>query len=258
MDFLPRRGKNDELQQYIVALVRAELAPLHGTVQRIVHELRAVQTSLVDLEHGLDARHDRLDALGERLARLEQELAAVGQQHDELDARFTKVLSAQAEAGATGASSRHVQHQEIADRYRTFVHQELTSAARAATAGHRRRRADDAESQAREAGKLSRAVFGGAEIDQRALGAVLAAAPEWATRLAVLGTELRMLAAAALPEGTWDFELRHRAALDQATQRPWGDYAPDAPPDFVVAPAYLADNLVFEPQRVATERHLKY
>jgi hypothetical protein len=260
MDFMsPRRGKNDdqlrELVEYILSVVRKESTPLHATMTRLAQELHVAQTSLVALEHRLDAQRDQLPRIAEHLGRLDHELTAVYQQHDELDARFTKVLAAQAGVGTAGASARHIEHQEIADRYRTFVDQELTSAGRVVSESRRRKRTDDG--YAHDVRELSVALFAGAEIEQRLLGDLLKSRPEWATRLAVGGTELRMLAGAALPEGSWDFEIRQRGTLDPATQRPWADYAPDAPLDFVVAPAYLVGNRVFERQRVATERHTK-
>jgi hypothetical protein len=257
--FPPRRGKNDdqlrEIVEYLLARLRSDNAPLQATVARIAQELRHIQTSLVGLEQRVDGQNEQLLPLAEHLTRLDHELGVVLQQNDELDARFTKVLAMQTTAGSAGASARHVEHHEIADRYRTFVDQELTSAARVVGAG--RRQKPTVEGHAHDMGELSLAVFAGVEIDQRLLADLLKKEPSWATRLAVGATELRMLAAAALPVGTWSFDLHPRTALDPATQRPWGDYAPDTPLDFVVAPAYVVDNKVFEPQRVATERQRK-
>ncbi len=217
-------------------------------------ELREVQESLVRLEqrHGvLDATAVRLEA---EIARIGQETAVLADEYDELDGRFTQVL-ANRTPQAIGASPRHVEHQEIAERFRTFVDQELTSAARAAAWPKRRRGrggATDTELLAERLAELCEAMFAGPGVDEERLRTVLADAPDWLVRLATTGGELRWRARAAAPEGAWSFSAHPGQPINPGYQRAWGDCDPATPVARVIVPAYLVGDRVFEPQRVTT------
>lgn len=228
------------------------------STEHILAELRDAVLQMRQLCGGLEVAAVRLEG---EIARLSQEVAAVTEEHDDLDARFTQVLAARAappEANTT-ATARHVEHQEIAGRYRTFVDQEMTSAARAAVWPAKRRRgrsaATDAELLGERLAELCEAIFGGVEIDQERLRSLLVDAPDWPVRLATTGAELRWRAGSGSPEGSWSFAAQPGQPVNQEFQRVWADFRPDAPLSRVVAPAYIVGGRVFEPQRVTTHGH---
>lgn len=258
---IPRRSRNDD---YAVQLAAYVLGEVEHRMRPQLAELRSDYRTLGELLVKLEAQHeavaDRISVLAADRERSDGDLANLSRDHDELDARFTKVLAAQAERSVGGGNGRHVEHQQIAEKYRTFVDQELTSAARAANTSARKRfrSGDGRELRAETLAVLSRALFADQEIDEQALAEVLKDQLEWAMRLAILGTELRTQAAASAPVGAWNFDFEPHAPLDPQTQRPWGDHAADDPVGFVVAPSYVVEDRVFETQLVTTERHTKH
>lgn len=211
---------------------------------------------------GLREVRDAVRELQQEHVRLEQQMELLVERYEQLDARFTDVLAARsADAAQPGvATARHVEHQQIADRYRTFMDQDVVNAARAAVVPTRRRRRDALAEQEVLAGHLaqiSEALFAGTCIDLERLQQVLAAAPPiWLAQLAATGTELRERAGGSDPRGHWDFGYTPDAPVDLSRQLVWGTYSPGAGTAFVVTPAYVVGDRVYVPQRVATVEHL--
>ncbi|MEU7874370.1 hypothetical protein [Dactylosporangium sp. NPDC049140] len=238
----------------------ARLTELGQSVKQVAASLREVQEAVARLEIRRDGADGATAALEAEINRLSLEIAALTEEHDDLDGRFTQVLAARATAApGAAATARHVEHQEIAERFRTFIDQEMTSAARAAVLAKRRRALrrpePDQEQIAERLAELCRAMFGGPDIDEARLRGLLEEAPDWPVRLAATGAELRWRARAASPEGTWDFEAKPGQPADAQSQRVWGEYRPDGNVAGVVAPAYVVAGRVYEPQRVTTHSH---
>ncbi|WP_432967573.1 hypothetical protein [Dactylosporangium sp. CA-233914] len=226
----------------------------------LARSLREVQEAVARLEHSRDGATAASTLLGAEVNRLSQEIAALSEEHDDLDGRFTQVLAARTPSAPGGAATaRHVEHQEIAERFRTFVDQELTSAARAAVLAKKRRglrRSEpDHDQIAERLAELCQAMFAGPDIDEARLRGLLEDAPDWPVRVATTGAELRWRARAASPEGSWNFDAEPGRPADAQSQRVWGECRPEGNVAGVVVPAYVVAGRVYEPQRVTTHSH---
>ncbi len=213
---------------------------------------------------GLQEVFVRLNDLGESVLILSQQVASIqvsiAQLEDTvtiLDERQAVDLASAAEQRRDVADRRHISQTELAEIYVSFCEQELMSLASEAVKFYTSR-SPRREWLARLIGTFCLNLFRKApENDVSLLGLprrsndeLLSYAEEILERARALHDRAR---SSGLPY-QWDFHFRPGRRLDEKWQEPWSSCDGRRRAKFLVTPAYVVDGVIYNRQRVYTER----
>jgi hypothetical protein len=184
-------------------------------------------------------------AIAQRLNYVEASIAQMQSDIAVLDDRRSGRLAAADAERTDHSDGRHIAQLEIARQYQNFVEQDLFSLARTEIT-FSRSRAPRREWIPRCIGSMC------AELFRVGDAPTLHAKGERRQHVLAAAEAIRNLADQSGLNCSWDFYFTHGRLVDERWQQPWGGCDVKDPVKFLVAPAYVVDNYIYQRQQVFT------
>jgi hypothetical protein len=238
------------------SLRAAQGSVLQQQIGDVGAHMRAIDKAFVRLLESHEGLAAELDARTREVEHLRALLGELEQQNAELTVRLDSMIAERLRGSAQVSTADNFRHQELADRFTTFVQQDLPGLVQPL--------GDFAGNPAERYQQTAR-------LTARVLGIVLvdavADAHELLRRLDVEPTEAVLRAAdrvCAIADGLhdqaveldnpqgWILGCTRGERLDPDTQSPWGACDAEAPIEFAVVPGYRANGRTYLRQAVFT------